>query len=64
MHKHGVHPLHRGKYITLALIDRCLKYLIENQVDKIQADIYELNIPSLTIFSSLGFHEVGETFLV
>jgi ribosomal protein S18 acetylase RimI-like enzyme len=60
----GVHPLYRGKYIALALIDRCLKYLIENQVDKIQADIYELNIPSLKLFSSLGFHEVGETFLV
>ncbi len=60
----GVHPLHRGKYIALALIDRSLKYLIENQVDKIQADIYELNIPSLKLFSSLGFREVGETFLV
>ncbi|MFX1510959.1 MAG: GNAT family N-acetyltransferase [Promethearchaeota archaeon] len=60
----GVYPSYRGKYLSLALINRVVEYFINNQVDKIQADIYELNIPSLKHFSSLGFREVGETFLV
>lgn len=60
----GVHPELRGKYVALALFDRSLKFLINNQVDKIQADIFALNIPALKLFSSLGFREIGEIHLV
>ncbi|MFX0116734.1 MAG: GNAT family N-acetyltransferase [Candidatus Hodarchaeota archaeon] len=60
----GVHPEQRGKYIALALLEHSLKYLINNQVDKIQADIFDLNIPALRLFSSLGFREISETHLV
>ncbi|MFX0093882.1 MAG: GNAT family N-acetyltransferase [Candidatus Hodarchaeota archaeon] len=59
----GVSPEHRGKKISLALIDNAINYLINKQVDKIQADIYEQNVPSLKLFSSLGFKEVGEVYL-
>lgn len=59
----GVHPSHRGKRVALALLNRALKYLINNQVDRIQADILDVNIPSLKLFSSLGFREIGETLL-
>lgn len=37
--------------------------MITNDVDTIQADIYEINAPSLRLFRSLGFREVGEIFL-
>ncbi|MFX0113452.1 MAG: GNAT family N-acetyltransferase [Candidatus Hodarchaeota archaeon] len=60
----GVHPDLRGKHVALALVDRSLKYLINNQVERIQADIFDLNIPALRLFSSLGFREIGETHLV
>ncbi|MHA2294626.1 MAG: GNAT family N-acetyltransferase [Candidatus Hodarchaeales archaeon] len=60
----GVHPSKRGKKITLPLINKSLRYLTDKNVDVIQADIYELNIPSLRLFYSLGFREVGETYLV
>ncbi|MFQ5981130.1 MAG: GNAT family N-acetyltransferase [Candidatus Heimdallarchaeota archaeon] len=59
----GVHPSHRGKRVALALLNRASRYLINNQVDRIQADILDVNIPSLKLFSSLGFREVGETHL-
>ncbi|MFX1513332.1 MAG: GNAT family N-acetyltransferase [Promethearchaeota archaeon] len=59
----GVHPSHRGKYIAMVLIDYSLRHLINSPVDKIQADIYELNIPSLRLFSSLGFREIGDIYL-
>ncbi|MFW9915478.1 MAG: GNAT family N-acetyltransferase [Candidatus Thorarchaeota archaeon] len=59
----GVHPSYRGKSVALALFDRSLEYLIENNADKIQADIFDLNLPSLKLFSSLGFQEIGETHL-
>ncbi|MFW9997774.1 MAG: GNAT family N-acetyltransferase [Candidatus Odinarchaeota archaeon] len=60
----GVHPAKRGRNVALALIDKSVRYLIDKDVDAIQADIYELNVPSLRFFSSLGFREVGETYLV
>ena len=59
----GVHPSSRGKNVALALVNKTLRYLVDRDVDTIQADIYEMNIPSLRFFSSLGFQEVGETFL-
>jgi L-amino acid N-acyltransferase YncA len=37
--------------------------MMEKDVDMIQADIYEMNMPSLRFFSSLGFREVGEMLL-
>jgi ribosomal protein S18 acetylase RimI-like enzyme/sporulation protein YlmC with PRC-barrel domain len=60
----GVHPSKRGRNVALALINQSLRYLMDNEVDTIQADIYETNMPSLRLFSSLGFREVGETYLV
>ncbi|MHA2495909.1 MAG: GNAT family N-acetyltransferase, partial [Candidatus Hodarchaeales archaeon] len=60
----GVHPELRGKHVALALVDRSLKNLINNQIEKIQVDIFDLNIPALRLFSSLGFREIGETHLV
>ncbi|UCG90400.1 MAG: GNAT family N-acetyltransferase [Candidatus Heimdallarchaeota archaeon] len=59
----GVHPSCRGRNIALALLNKSLRYMIDKNVDIIQADIYELNMPSLKLFSSLGFREIGETFL-
>ncbi|MFX0124103.1 MAG: GNAT family N-acetyltransferase [Candidatus Hodarchaeota archaeon] len=59
----GVHPSCRGRNIALALIQKSLRYMIDKEVDMIQADIYEMNVPSLRLFSSLGFCEVGEMFL-
>lgn len=59
----GVHPSSRGKNVALTLVNQALRYLIDHDVDAIQADIYEMNMPSLRLFSSLGFQEVGETFL-
>ncbi|MHA2327548.1 MAG: N-acetyltransferase family protein [Candidatus Hodarchaeales archaeon] len=59
----GVHPSKRGRNVALALINQSLRFLIANNVDTIKADIYEINIPSLRLFSSLGFSEVAETFL-
>ncbi|MHA2273899.1 MAG: alpha/beta fold hydrolase [Candidatus Hodarchaeales archaeon] len=47
----GVHPELRGKHVALALVDRSL-------------NIFDLNIPALRLFSSLGFREIGETHLV
>lgn len=37
--------------------------MIDKDVDMIQANIYEVNMPSLKLFSSLGFCEVGEMYL-
>ncbi|MFX1518069.1 MAG: GNAT family N-acetyltransferase [Promethearchaeota archaeon] len=59
----GVHPSCRGRKIALALIQKSLNYMMDKDVDKIQADIYEMNTPSLRLFSSLGFCEIGEMFL-
>ena len=59
----GVHPSNRGRNVALALTKHSLKYMITNDVDTIQADIYEMNTPSLRLFRSLGFREVGEIFL-
>lgn len=59
----GVHPSSRGRNIALALIQKSLRYMMDKDVDMIQADIYEMNTPSLRLFSSLGFREVGEMFL-
>jgi len=59
----GVHPSKRGRRIALTLLERSIKYLIDKGADVIQADIYELNFPSLKFFSSLGFKEIDETFL-
>ncbi|UCG02264.1 MAG: GNAT family N-acetyltransferase [Candidatus Heimdallarchaeota archaeon] len=59
----GVHPSCRGRKIALALIQKSLRYLMDRGVDMIHADIYEMNMPSLRLFSSLGFCEVGEMLL-
>jgi ribosomal protein S18 acetylase RimI-like enzyme len=59
----GVLPERRGNKISLALIDHAIDYLITEHVDKIQADIYEKNEPSLKLFYSLGFREIGDVFL-
>ncbi|MFX1286404.1 MAG: GNAT family N-acetyltransferase [Promethearchaeota archaeon] len=59
----GVRPSCRGRSIAIALIDKSLRYMIDKDVERIQADIYEINMPSLRLFSSLGFREVGETYL-
>ncbi|MHA2246146.1 MAG: GNAT family N-acetyltransferase [Candidatus Hodarchaeales archaeon] len=59
----GVHPSSQGRKIALTLIHKSLRYMMEKDVDMIQADIYEMNMPSLRFFSSLGFREVGEMLL-
>jgi sporulation protein YlmC with PRC-barrel domain/ribosomal protein S18 acetylase RimI-like enzyme len=60
----GVHPSNRGKGISLAMAKKTVEYFAEiNDIESIQADVYENNIPSLNLFSSLGFKEVGITYL-
>lgn len=59
----GVHPKKRGQKLGLILFHYAIKYIESLEIKKVQADIYDLNIPSLNLFSSFRFQEVGDLWL-
>jgi ribosomal 30S subunit maturation factor RimM/ribosomal protein S18 acetylase RimI-like enzyme len=59
----GIHPNHRGKKISLLLFKKAMDYFSSQEIDLIQADIFDSNTPSLNLFSSFGFKQIDEIFL-
>ncbi|MHA2365236.1 MAG: GNAT family N-acetyltransferase, partial [Candidatus Hodarchaeales archaeon] len=60
----GIHPSQRGKKISFPLLEATLNWLTtQKDVHTLQCDVFENNIVSRNLFTSLGFKEVDEVFL-
>jgi len=55
-----VHPLHRREGIAQKLQRHIEDMALENNVDLLHLDIIEDNIPSLSLFSKMGFEKVKD----
>jgi ribosomal protein S18 acetylase RimI-like enzyme len=55
-----VEGAYRRRGIGTALVKAMLEWFKSKGVDCVEADIYSNNIPSLTLFRSLGFREVSK----
>jgi ribosomal protein S18 acetylase RimI-like enzyme len=55
----GVLPSRRRKGVATALVRRAAEYFLDAGIDEVYCEVFEENIPSLSLILAYGFEEVG-----
>ena len=59
----GVHPRYRRKGVATFMAFESMNYFITKDIEKLRADVYYLNKPSLNFLNFFGFVEVDRYIL-